>query len=317
MLAEAVPGGAEGAPPVAAGGRFLLTCFKEQRDGCFVVRGIDSLGRCDEQPLGPEPTLAEREVQGPVVQRLLDVRTGVSIVLPEETSWSRVGTEFVEGSARCGYHVECSTLYDIRTGIPTTVSRRIDGPPQILEQPDLRRTGGPYERVCRRLLEAVRRQLREGDLPGENLAYGDGVFVHQTQDFRNVRIERCHGPSALVRETNGPPPLHGRPSEPRGFELGDGLLTWDTGQNPETFEPNEASAASGTLSSYQLSDGRRQRWKLPLLAISGDGVPSPGVYGHAAHTAYSVFWVAGTTIYQVGKLNIVADVSSIYAARIR
>lgn len=317
VLAEAVPGGAEGAPAVARAGRFLLACFKEPRDGCFVIRGLDTLLRCGEEPLGPEPTVAQREARGVAVQRLLDVRTGASIQLPEQTNWSRVGTRYVEGSARCGYRVECATLFDIRSSASTIVSRPSAGPVQRLEQPDLDRAGAPYERVCRVLRGVLLKQLSGGGLPGENLAYGDGVLVHQTQDFRDVRIENCHGISAVVRDPRDATPAHGRPSEPRGFELGEGLVTWDTGQNPDTFEPNEESAESGVLSSYQLSDGRLQRWQLPLLAISGGGVPSPGVYGYAAHTADSVFWVAGRTIYQVGKLAIVAEVSSIYAAHVR
>jgi hypothetical protein len=61
---------------------FLLACFKEPGDGCFEAR-FESLFRCGEKPLTEEPTQAEvqaHEAHGAQVLRLLDVRTGVSIL---------------------------------------------------------------------------------------------------------------------------------------------------------------------------------------------------------------------------------------------
>jgi hypothetical protein len=82
----------------------------------------------------------------------------------------------------------------------------------------------------------------------------------------------------------------------------------------------------GTLSSYRLSTGRRQTWKLPPLALlgapdidgSGPEVQSPGVYGYSTHTANTVFWIATRTVKAAGVTSglIVETSSSVYAASV-
>jgi hypothetical protein len=103
--------------------------------------------------------------------------------------------------------------------------------------------------------------------------------------------------------------------EPSNFELGGGLLTWDTGHSAVNFEPNEETASRGTLSSYQLSSGKRRTWKLPRLSINrGQDDESPGVYGYSAHTANTVFWIATRMLVGVGEGSVAVGTSSIYAA---
>jgi hypothetical protein len=310
------------------GGLFLLSCFEEPGDGCFEAR-LGSLFRCGEKPLGEEPTHAEVEAQGVRVQRLLDVKTGVSMSLPQDR-WERVGSRYLESRApasECSPPTRyCVAFYDIATGIVAHQRRRYVEPTAELERADLDRTGAPPEGVCRALRRTVLMWLKYANL-GEDLAYDERVFAHVTHNSQNVRVERCNGHSTfLPGPSESKPPLLSNPSEPRSsepssFDLGDGLLTWDTGQNPENYL-NEESGTRGTLNSYQLPNDRRRTWKLPQLttrnlsaAPGSSGYESlTGVYGYSTHTANRVFWIAASTINQVGKLGIVVDASSVYAA---
>jgi len=197
------------------------------------------------------------------------------------------------------------------------------GPPlQVL---NLDVPGAPQ--ICPALRSSLRAQLRYGLLP-EQLAFGDGVFAHPTANLHNIRIERCNGRSTLLRGPTEPAAQPGgvRPSQPRSFDLGAGLLTWDTAHNADGAEMNEQSNAHGTLSSYRLSTGRRQTWKLPPLPLLGapniDGsrpeVESPGVYGYSAHTANTVFWIATKTVKGAGITSgLIVETSSVYAASVK
>jgi hypothetical protein len=180
--------------------------------------------------------------------------------------------------------------------------------------------------VCPALRASLRAQLRYGVLP-EQFAYQNGAFAHPTANGHNIRIERCNGRSTLLRGPTEPPMKPGgvRPSEPRSFDLGSGLLTWDTAHNANGAEMNEQSNARGTLSSYRLSTGRRQTWKLPPLPLlgapnidgSGPEVESPGVYGYSAHTANTVFWIATRTVKAAGVTSaLTVETSSVYAASV-
>jgi len=194
------------------------------------------------------------------------------------------------------------------------------GPPlQVL---NLDVPGAPQ--ICPALRSSLRAQLRYGLLP-EQLAFGDGVFAHPTANLHNIRIERCNGRSTLLRGPTEPAEQPGgvRPSQPRSFDLGAGLLTWDTAHNADGAEMNEQSNAHGTLSSYRLSTGRRQTWKLPPLPLlgapnidgSGPEVESPGVYGYSAHTANTVFWIATRTVREAGVTSgLTVETSTVYAA---
>jgi hypothetical protein len=88
---------------------------------------------------------------------------------------------------------------------------------------------------------------------------------------------------------------------------------------------NEQSNAHGTLSSYRLSTGRRQTWKLPRLPLvgapnidgSGPEVESPGVYGYSTHTANTVFWIATRTVRGAALTSaLIVETSSVYAASV-
>jgi hypothetical protein len=314
------------------GGMFLLSCFKEPGDGCFEAR-FESLFRCGEKPLTEEPTQTEveaHEAHGAQVLRLLDVRTGVSTTLPDD-EWGGVGSLYLESRVPAG---ECSpqtpycvAFYDIATGIVTHQLRRYVEPTARFERADLNRAGAPPEGVCDALHRTVLTWLKYLSPRGDS-AYEKGVFAHVTHNYRNVRVERCNGHSTLLPGPSEPePPLvtnrtEQRSSEPSSFDLGDGLLTWDTGQDAGNY-PDEESGSRGTLSSYQLASGRRRTWKLPQLATrdlsegpgSSGSESLTGVYGYSTHTANRVFWIATRTLYAVGTLgSIEVDASSVYAA---
>jgi hypothetical protein len=266
------------------------------------------------------------------VQRLLDVQTETSIPLPEGNTWTRVGTRYLEARepGKCSpparYCVRVA-FFDIATGIVSNRLLRYAEPTYELERADLDRGGAPQERVCRTLRHAMLTSLKYGFL-GEQLAFQDGVFAHPTANGHNIRIERCNGRSTLLRGPSEPAAEPGgvHPSEPRSFDLSDGLLTWDTGHNSGGAEMNEQSNAQGTLSSYRLSTGRRRTWKLPPLALlgapnidgSGPEVESPGVYGYSAHTANTVFWIATRSVRGAALTSgLIVETSSVYAASVK
>jgi hypothetical protein len=236
--------------------------------------------------------------------------------------WTALGTRYVQGTAApeecshgAGEHEPCIALFDLATD---AVSYR---PPSQVLNLDL--PGAPQ--ICPALRASLRAQLRQV-LP-EQFAFQGGVFAHPTANRPNIRIERCNGRSTLLRGPSEPPMKPGgvRPSEPRSFDLGAGLLTWDTAHNASGAEMNEQSNARGTLSSYRLSTGRRQTWKLPPLALigapdidgSGPEVQSPGVYGYSTHTANTVFWIATRTVKAAGVTSaLTVETSSVYAASV-
>src|ERR1700677_168924 len=263
-------------------------------------------------------------------QEVLDLgRPGTFVMLPNGAGfalsrpWTALGTRYVQGTAApeecshsAGEHEPCIALFDLATG---AVSYR---PPSQVLNLDL--PGAPQ--ICPALRASLRAQLRYGVLP-EQLAFGDGVFARPTANLHNIRIERCNGRSTLLRGPSEPAAQPGgvRPSEPRSFDLGADLLTWDTAHNANGAEMNEQSNARGTLSSYRLSTGRRQTWKLPPLALigapdidgSGPEVESPGVYGYSTHTANTVFWIATRTVRGAEVTSgLIVETSSVYAASV-
>jgi hypothetical protein len=276
--------GEEGEPsPTAADGRFLLDCDAATQS-----------------------------------QEVLDVRTGDSVMLPSFTlpngvlyygQWQRFGALYAEGTAvpeRCSHspreHEPCIALFDLATG---AVSYR--PPAQVL---NLDRPGAPQ--IC----SGLRRGALAAKKADTNFAYGSGVFVHLTRDRRNVQFDRCSGHSTVLPGPAGSMKSGRRTEgEPSNFELGGGLLTWDTGHGAVNFEPNEETAFRGTLSSYQLSSGRLRTWKLPRMSNNrGQDDESPGVYGYSAHTANTVFWIATRMLVGVGEGSVAVGTSSIYAA---
>jgi hypothetical protein len=276
--------GSEGEPsPTAVGGRFLLDCETPTRS-----------------------------------QEVLDVRTGNSGMLPTVTlpngtlyydQWERIGARYVEGTAapeECSdsarEHESCIALFDLATG---AVSYR---PPSQVLNLDL--PGAPQ--IC----PALRGGVLAAKKANTNLAYGSGVFAHLTRDRRNVQVDRCSGHATVLPGPSGSTKAGRRTEgEPSNFELGGGLLTWDTGHSAVNFEPNEETASRGTLTSYSLSSRRLRTWKLPRLSNNrGQDDESPGVYGYSAHTANAVFWIATRTLLGVGQEGVAVGTSSIYAA---
>jgi hypothetical protein len=310
------------------GGMFLLLCFENPGDGCFEAR-LNLLFRCGEKPLAEEPTHAEVQAYGVRVQRLLDVRTGVSTALPDD-EWERVGSLYLESrvpASGCSPPTPyCVAFYDIATGIVTHQLRRYVEPTAGFERADLDRAGAPPEGVCGALHRTVLTWLKYLNY-GLDYAYERGVFAHVTHNYQNVRVERCNGHSTLLPGPSDPEPpfsngSHRRGSEPSSFDLSDGLLTWDTSEEAGNYF-DEGLGFPGTLSSYQLADGRRRTWKLPRLTArdlsAGPGSSGPesltGVYGYSTHMANRVFWIATRTLYEVGVLaSTEVDASSVYAA---
>jgi hypothetical protein len=263
-------------------------------------------------------------------QEVLDLgRPGTFVMLPNGAGfarsrpWTALGTRYVQGTAApeecshsAGEHEPCIALFDLATG---AVSFR---PPSQVLNLDL--PGAPQ--ICPALRASLRAQLRQV-LP-EQLAFQNGVFARPTANGHNIRIERCNGRSTLLRGPSEPPMKPGgvRHSEPRSFDLGADLLTWDTAHNANGAEMNEQSNAHGTLSSYRLSTSRRQTWKLPPLALigapdidgSGPEVESPGVYGYSTHTANTVFWIATRTVKAAALTSaLIVETSSVYAASLK
>jgi len=235
-------------------------------------------------------------------QALLDVQSGVSVFLPKKTNgtsdWYRVGTRYVMG---------VNVLYDIATATSTSLHRPAD-----LDAP-----GASTNGICPAVRHLVLRYQPQGLF--KTFAYQGGLFAQGTGKHDDVQLDRCHGRPTILPGPSEPvkSPLR-TGGEPSNFELGGGLLTWDTGHSAVNFEPNEETASRGTLSSYRPSTGRLRTWKLPRLSNNrGQDDESPGVYGYSAHTANTVFWIATRTLIGLGEEGIAVGTSSVYAASLR
>jgi hypothetical protein len=262
--------------PVAGAGGFLLNCYRQH----------------------------ESEQEG-----ILDTRTGATNMLPEGPSgfsWHRAGQRYAEGAAggqTCQYTKRhrgpgelCVALYDLVTG---AIIHRA-----AWQVPDLDRPGAPP--VCRGLRHEVLVETnRDAGLP-RLWSYANGVFVHAEVLSRLVHLERCHGRSIL---------LHGD-GEVKNFDARGGLLTWDTGWDPENGEP-AADASHATVTSYRLPNGKRRSWPLPSLLLHEYPQNQRGVFGYSTHTADTVFWIAARTIGYAaeGKASFV-ETSSVFSARL-
>lgn len=211
--------------------------------------------------------------------------------------------EPIAGGGSCLRPTHCSAaFYDLATG---TVTERPGSDQQwSLTKANLNLPGAPLEQVCtalRRKVLSARKEADEGEVAWSNTA-----LVHPTRDRRNVRLERCHarplilpGPREPIRyiKLRGP---EGHvtserllPSEPNGFDLRDGALTWSTGHDATSDNPYQEAVEYGTLTAYQLSSGKVHTWRLPSLSLHGapeEGIP--GVFGYSTHTLNTVFWLA-------------------------
>jgi hypothetical protein len=237
-------------------------------------------------------------------QELLDVRTGRSTNLPGNAlgpNWDAVGARYVAGVAanekRCrqspseiNHERPCIALFDIAT-------ERVSERPQS-QVGDLDRLGAPL--VCRGLRRSVIKQ-RAGSLP-MYFAYSNGTLARPTGHRGDVEVDRCHGRRAVL-------PGGG---EPRDFELGAGILTWDTGHDAESFSTAE-EFTHGEVRSYRIATQRRQHRTLPALPLQNGSVPPlVGVFGYSAHTATTLFWIVAEDL--VGRESGVVDRLAVYAA---
>jgi hypothetical protein len=300
-------------PVAGGGGRFLVSCFKEPRAGCFIALGRNLL-RCGEKLA--EETAGEKESRAQT-QRLLSAQTDTSIPLPEGFDWTRVAASYVEATLE-SHPTDCRALYDIATGRVTLSSTS-----QICDR--INRLG-VSEPVC----SALRRKVLEDTVTrNEGSAYQNGLLVHPSRNGRTVQLERCHGRPTTLPAPVEPPrhitfigPGHRKttqplsPGEPNNFDLRDGLLTWSNGFDPTDSSPFEDAVESGTLTSYQLATRRRRTWKLPSIPLyTGEEPPPSGVFGYSAHTLNTVFWIAARDM-SGGEAGLCCVESSyLYAAR--
>ena len=297
---------------IAGGGRFVLSCYKELRNGCFFAI-YRHLLRCGEK-LEDETALEKESRQQ--VQRLLDARTRTTTLLPEGWDWTRVGARSVEATAEFRPSA-CRALYSIATGTVT-----VSANPQICKRVD---HPGVIEPVCR----ALRAKVHKAEASSSEFVYQGGLLVRLTHNYRNVQLERCHGhpiilpgPSEPTRHIVlvGPEGHHTtepqRGGEPNKFDLRDGLLTWSTSHDPTTFDEFTDAIEYGTLTSYELASGRRRTWKLPDIPLYTGAEPPPsGVFGYSAHTVNTVFWIAARDMTGGEAGLCCVESSYLYAAR--
>jgi hypothetical protein len=260
---------------IAGGGRFLLSCYKELRNGCFYAI-YRTLPRCGEK-IREEPETPTEKESRQQVQRLLYARTRTTIL--------------------CSSSQICNHL----------------NPPTVTKP------------VC----QALRAKVHKAEASSSEFVYQAGVLVRSTHNYRNVRLDRCHGhplilpgPSEPTRHITlvGPKgrhttePLSG--GEPNNFELRDGLLTWSTGHDPTSFDEFTEAIEYGTLTSYELANGRRRTWRLPDIPLYTGAEPPPnGVFGYSAHTVNTVFWIAARDMTGGEAGLCCVETSYLYAAR--
>jgi hypothetical protein len=212
---------------------------------------------------------------------VFDVRTGANELLAAGTSWFELGTRYAQGNSADEHQV----VENLATG---TVKRTGES-----GAVDLDRAGAPgLSAICPLLRRAVR---REGSSEGRS-AYRSGRFVRPLGERGAVIVHRCNGAARILAASSLPHRAFER-HKPRYFDLRSGLLTWDTGEQPngEDAEVGERRLRS-RLFAYRLSSGRLDSWLLPRTAIKEGRITLPAVAaGYATHTAHAVFWVATRT----------------------
>ncbi len=224
------------------------------------------------------------------VQALLDVRTGKTVLLPndgESSGWYRVGTRYVMGVNR---------IYEIATGATASLKRPAD-----LDAP-----GASLNAFC----PAVRRLVVHNPWQGfgERYAAEGDLFVQVSGTYGNVQIDRCHGRPTILAGHGGTTFGLG---EPEDFNIRGGLLSWDTGSTAADYTGPEGPFR-GSLYAYELGSHRRYRWLLPRLKVTGS---AKGTFGYSTHTANMVFWIATRTLADGEVLS--AETSSVYAASLK
>jgi hypothetical protein len=225
------------------------------------------------------------------VQALLDVRTGKTVLLPndgESSGWYRVGTRYVMG---------VNKIYDIATGATASLKRPAD-----LDAP-----GASLNAFCPAIRRLVLHNPWQGF--GERYAAEGDLFVQVSAEHGNVQIDRCHGRPTILTGHGGTTFGLG---EPEDFNIRGGLLSWDTGSTVADYMPPKGPFR-GSLYAYQLGSHRRHMWLLPRLNSEAGG--PKGTFGYSTHTANMVFWIATRTLADGEVLSV--ETSSVYAASLK
>jgi hypothetical protein len=201
----------------------------------------------------------------------LYARTGRVQLLPAGYDWRRIGSLYAEEGAK-GCEEPChTTIIDLATG-----ALSVRGAPRIYE---LDRPGAPALPICARLRQGVHTVLEAGEEVG---VYQPGMFVHEVFERSTIVIERCNPPQTTLHPE----------SDPRDLQLGDGLLSWDTGLPPREEGPEE----NAVLTAYSLRYGSQRSWPLPLVSVK-ESVETPArlaIWGYSAHAGDTLFWEAVT-----------------------
>ena len=272
------------------------------------------LGGEEPNQVGPEAAAGRFLLQCGKGEGLYDVRSGTVTLLPagsEEGPWLRVGSHYVEGQGRHNCRqsrveredVLCRALYDIATGIVTFRPEH--------EWPDLDRAGAPS--ACPKLLRILLPEspaTTEGEYQvARDAVYSDGLLATFGARRHQVKLERCGGHATILHCS----------CEPVDFDLGGGLLTWDTGHLASEYDYNEAygiDVSHGRLWSYDLHSHRRQSWTLPRrpLVLNNGFPPRLGVFGWSTHTSNTVFWIAALELER-GERDLIGA-WAVYAAHV-
>lgn len=232
---------------------------------------------------------------------VFDVRTGANELLAAGTSWFELGRRYAQGNSASEHQVVENLVTGAvkRTGEPGAV--------------DLDRAGAPgISAVCPALRRAVQ---HEGAAEGWSV-YRSGVFARPLAERGAVIVYRCKGPTRVLAASSLPRGAFER-HKPRYFDLRSGVLTWDTGEQPdgEDAEAGERRLRS-RLFAYRLSSGRLDSWRLPRIAIDeGSRRLPPVAAGYGTHTADAVFWIATRTTPAGNPLGSVST-TAIYSARL-
>jgi hypothetical protein len=227
-------------------------------------------------------------------QAVLDARSGVAVDLSRGAGasyeWISSGRLYAESRRTCG-NGQCIALEDLRTG---AVSLR-----RHFALYDLNRPGAPVPVVCGALRRRLASALEIAE-PGY-FAFADGVFALSAKSDEGVELLRCKGNPRILQQR----------MIPRDFQLGSGILTWDTGYALRESAPEEALSGPVRLISYRLVDGSRHEWRLPSIAVSGIG-DGPQPFGYSAHAGNTVFWIAATSAFG-GEAGATLDQATIYS----
>lgn len=231
---------------------------------------------------------------GSGTQAVLEAQSGATVDLSRGAGapyeWISTGRLYAESRSTCG-NGGCVALENLRTG---AVSLR-----RHSALYDLNRAGAPALAVCGPLRSRFSRarQIAERGY----FAFAEGVIGLPTRSDEGAELARCKQKPRILQKG----------AMPRDFQLGSGILTWDTGYPLSASAPEEALSGPARLDSYRLLDGSRREWSLPSTTVSGlGGGPQP--YGYSAHAGNTVFWVAATSVFG-GEAGVTLDQATIYS----